>query len=90
MQSETFFPLNVHKFCRGLHCAAVQETVQVRGSPAECKMLLLDRPLLPLYCRCSIFTSASVLIFYLEWVASAVVDRRLPPDHPQLVDREKG
>ena len=35
--------------CRGLHCAAVQETVQ--ASPDECKMLLLDRPLLPLYCR---------------------------------------
>ena len=34
---------------RGLHCAAVQETVQ--GSLAECKMLMLDRPLLPLYCR---------------------------------------
>ena len=56
-------PLNVHKFnCRGLHCAAVQETVQVRGSPAECKMLLLDRPLLPLYCRCSIFTSAALVL----------------------------
>ena len=37
-------------FIRGLHCAAVEETVQ--GFPIDCKMLLIDRPLLPLYCRC--------------------------------------